>query len=449
MIDWAQTLPHPLLAARASRGGAPAIVADDGEWTYERLVQAVRARAAGLQALGVRRDQRIAWTLRQLGDDLVTLHAIGWLGACAAPIARDSRDPERDAEHLGADHFLTSAPDGEPEDAPPASPWPLSQPRWVVATSGTTGTPKVIELTTGQLVFSAMGSAMRLGHLPGDRWLGVLPLHHVGGLSIVMRCLLSASTVELHARFEVERVVEALCSGRVTQISLVPTMLDRIVPRLPQRGASDRLRVVLVGGAKPSRALLEAALAKGLPVAATWGMSETASQAATLEPGVAPTSAPPLPFLEVLCEADRLVVRGPAAAGTVLTNDRGAVDGLGRVRVDGRVDQTIISGGENIDPEAIAAVLRQHPDVLRAYVVGVPDSVYGERPAAALIAGGDRQPSAQELRAFCRESLPRYMVPDRILWLSAEPVNALGKIRFADLKEWLRRVERSEDDGEP
>ena len=178
-------------------------------------------------------------------------------------------------------------------------------------------------------------------------------------------------------------------------------------------------------------------------------MSETASQAATLEPGVAPTSAPPLPFLEVLCEADRLVVRGPAAGGTVLTNDRGAVDGLGRVRVDGRLDQTIISGGENIDPEAIAAVLRQHPDVLRAYVVGVPDSVYGERPAAALIAGGDRQPSAQELRAFCRESLPRYMVPDRILWLSAEPVNALGKIRFADLKEWLRRVERSEDDGEP
>ena len=271
----------------------------------------------------------------------------GW--ACAADRSRPGL--ERDAEYLGADHF----PDGEPEDAPSASPWPLSQPRGVVATSGTTGTPKVIELTTGQLVFSAMGSAMRLGHLPGDRWLGVLPLHHVGGLSIVMRCLLSASTVELHARFEVERVVEALCSGRVTQISLVPTMLDRIVPRLPQRGASDRLRVV---GGKANRALLEQRSPRGSPWRQTWGMSET-SQAAT-RAGVAPTSAPPLPFLEVLCEADRLVVRGLPLEHRAHQRSRRRrwVSARG-----GRLDQTIIKG-ENTTLRR-SAVLRQHPDVLR------------------------------------------------------------------------------------
>ena len=119
----------------------------------------------------------------------------------------------------------------------------------MVATSGSTGRPKAVVITTGQLVFSAFGSAMRLGHLPGDRWLAVLPMHHVGGLSILMRCVFAATTVELHARFDAERVAHALSQGLVTQLSVVPTMLDAVLEHLSPSGAHANLRTVLVGGA--------------------------------------------------------------------------------------------------------------------------------------------------------------------------------------------------------
>ncbi len=448
MIDWTLTLPHPLLVARASRGRALAIVADDGEWSYESLVHSVRRRAAGLIEVGVTAGDRVAWSMRRRGDDLVTLHAIGWLGASAVPIAKGATDFGALAKRLGADHWIEQPQDGRVESAPEAAPWPLDDVRLVVATSGSTGEPKAVEITTSQLVFSAFGSAMRLGHLPGDRWLSVLPMHHVGGLSIAMRCLFSASTIELHERFDEQRVVDALVQGTMTQVSLVPTMLDRVLSRFVGLAAHPRVRTVLVGGAKPSDELVDRAQAHGLPVSLTWGMSETASQVATLPVGEPVGPAPPLVFLDVISEAGRLVVRGPAAAGVCVTGDRGQIDTLGRVRVTGRADSVIISGGENIDPNEIVQVICRHPDVARAHVVGIPDATYGERPAAALIAAGERRPPVAELRAFCRQQLDAFKVPDRMLWLHEEPINETGKIRFAELKEWLSRVERSGHDGE-
>ena len=448
MIDWTRTLPHPLLAARASNGRTPAVVADDGEWSYESLVHAVRCRASGLVESGVSEGDRVGLSMRRLGDDLITLHAIGWIGACAVPLPDGSLASSALANRLGVDHWVEGSVDGRADNAPPAAPWRLDDLRLVIATSGSTGEPKVVEITTSQLVFSAFGSAMRLGHLPGDRWLAVLPMHHIGGLSIAMRCLFAATTIELHKRFDEQRVVDALVQGTITQVSLVPTMLDRVLERLSGAAIHASVRTILLGGAKPSDALVERAQAHRLPVAVTWGMSETASQVATIPVGEPHGHAPPLVFMEVTSEAERLVVRGPAAAGVCVTGDRGQLDALGRVRVTGRADSIIISGGENIDPTEITRVLCQHPDIARAYVVGIPDSIYGERPAAALIAAGERQPPAVELRAFCRQKLDSFKVPDRILWLHEEPMNETGKVRFAELKEWLSRVERSEIDGE-
>ena len=162
MIDWTHTLPHPLLAARASCGRALAIVADDGEWSYEALVHAVRRRAAGLVDEGVKTGDRVAWSMRRLGDDLVTLHAIGWLGASAVPVVKGTPDFEGLIERLSVDHWIEKPLDGVADRAPEAAPWPLDEVRLVVATSGSTGEPKAVEITTSQLVFSAFGSAMRL-----------------------------------------------------------------------------------------------------------------------------------------------------------------------------------------------------------------------------------------------------------------------------------------------
>jgi O-succinylbenzoic acid--CoA ligase len=382
------------------------------------------------------------------GDDVITLHAVGWLGAVAVPMAVDQPDSSAWCEALGVDHLLEQVADGVLEHAPRPRPWPLDEVRFLLATSGTTGSAKTVALTTGQVLFSAFGSAMRLGHLPSDRWLNPLPLHHVGGLSVLMRCLLGGSTVDLHERFDAEAVAASLRGGEVTQVSCVPMMLDAVLNALDGQPVAPQLRTILVGGAKASASLLQRCAAMHLPVAMSWGMTETASQAATLPVGALSGPAPALPCLEVVAEADRLLVRGPAAGGVCVTGDRGVLDGLGRVTVSGRVDATIISGGENIDPAEVEAVLNAHPDVARAYVVAVPDATYGERPAAALVPAGDARPTMEALRAWCAPQLERFKIPDRMLWLSEVPQSTLGKVQRFELSKWLSRVAPTDEGGD-
>ncbi len=449
MIDWSQSIPHPLLAARASRGAELALLAPDGRWSYEALCLAVMARAAGFAAQGIQAGDRVALPMTRRGQDVISLHALGWLGACVLPFAASSREQRESLDVCAPDRIVDDQPDAPVSDAPPARPWAFGEARFVLRTSGTTGRARPVTLSTAQVLFSAFGSAMRLGHLPQDCWLAVLPLHHVGGLSVLMRSLFAASAVELHERFDAQAVCQALESGRISQTSLVPTMLDALLGVLPARMHAPNLRFVLLGGAKPSADLLAHAESLGLPVIPTWGMSETASQAATLHPGAGLAPAPPLPFLDVLEEADRLVVRGPAAGGVCVTGDRGHVDALGRVRVTGRADACIISGGENIDPTEIEAVLASHPAVARAYVVGVGDATYGERPAAALVPATDKQPSAAELRTWCGHQLDRFKAPDRILWIKDAPRGETGKVRLAELRDWLSKVQPTEMDGDP
>ena len=252
VMDWASCIPHPLPGMRASRERHLALIAADGRWTYGALALAVARRAAGLVEAGCVPGQRIAVPMSRRGDDVITLHAVGWLGAVAVPMALDQPDPSSWCDALGVDHLLDQVADGSLEHAPPPRPWPLDELRFVMATSGTTGSAKTVGLTTGQLLFSAFGSAMRLGHLPSDRWLNPLPLHHVGGLSVLMRCLLGGSTVDLHPRFDAEAAATALCGGEVTQVSFVPMMLDAVLNALDGRPVAPQLRLILVGGAKPS-----------------------------------------------------------------------------------------------------------------------------------------------------------------------------------------------------
>ena len=432
MIDWSRTFPNPLLAAAAAAPGTVALVARDGHWSYQDLLVAVRRRAAGFAALGLEAGQRIGLRMTRTGDDVISLHALLWLGATVAPLGPG----EEPAEDI--DRSVEVGADGEAADAPAAEPWPLDWTPLMLLTSGTTGTPKRVSLTAGQLVFNAMGSAMRLGHLPGDRWLNPLPLHHVGGLAVLFRCAFGATTVELEPEFDPKRIAGRLASGAVTQVSMVPNMLARV---LEHRQQFPGLRTILLGGAKASPELLERARGMGLPVAVSWGMSEAASQVATTSPGQIAPSAAPLPFTVVEEEAGRLLVRGPTAAGTIVTSDRGSIDATGRVTVTGRVDEVIISGGENIDPVEVASVLAEHPAVDRAYVVGLPDERYGQRPAAALVPSGEARPSAAELRRFVGTRIARFKAPDRLLWIQEAPTSAMGKVRMSALRDWLSRVQ--------
>lgn len=301
----------------------------------------------------------------------------------------------------------------------------------VVFTSGTTGAPKGVRLTSLNLTAAASASAEHLGHGPDDDWLLAMPMHHVGGISIVVRQAYTGGSVSLHSGFDPGRFAAAM-RGPVTMVSVVPTMLARLIDHGPFSG----LRAVLVGGGPIPPGLLEAATDVGLPVLPTYGMTETFGQVATLRPD-APLAykVHPLPGVQVRTDSDgRIAVKGaqvsPGYAGEpdrqdpwFVTSDFGEIDHEGALRILGRADTVIVTGGENVSPERVESVARDHRGVEDVMVVGSPDPEWGEK--VVCVYTGSVTP--EDLRSWFSERLPRFMVPKRFVMVESIPRTALGK----------------------
>jgi O-succinylbenzoic acid--CoA ligase len=303
----------------------------------------------------------------------------------------------------------------------------FEEPLVLLFTSGTTGHPKAVVLTAGNVLASAAGSAARLGTLPDDRWLLALSPSGMGGLAPIYRTVLYGSALVLQRKFDACRTLQTLSERKCTLISLVPTMLARMLDVIESgddregtgregEGLPDSLRCVLLGGAPTSHELIERCRAADVPVYPTYGMTETASQVATARPEEAfarpGTVGRPLLGTRVQVvedgeplEADErgeLVVSGPTVTPGYYddpganeetfseegfhTGDIGYVDGDGRVWVTGRLDDRILTGGQTVDPQVVSDVLREHPAVREAAVVGLASEQWGEEVGAALVA---------------------------------------------------------------
>lgn len=312
----------------------------------------------------------------------------------------------------------------------------------VVFTSGTAGPPKGVRLTMLNLTAAASASEEHLGHGRDDNWLLAMPLHHVGGLSIIVRQAYAGGVITLQPGFEAATFADAMKAG-VTMVSVVPTMLARLL----DHGPFDGLRAVLVGGGPIPNGLLEDAAAQGLPVLPTYGMTETFGQIATLRPG-SPLQhkVHPLPGVEIRTNGqERIAVKGPQvspgyvgqadrAGPWFVTNDLGEVDEEGALRVMGRADTVIVTGGENVDPERVEAVLGQHPDVDEAVVVGLADAEWGELLACVY------EGNADGLAKWASARLAGFMVPKRWLPVDAIPRTPIGKPDRAAAKALAEQV---------
>jgi o-succinylbenzoate---CoA ligase len=294
-------------------------------------------------------------------------------------------------------------------------------------TSGTTSAAKPVYLTLANWEANAVGSALALGLDLDERWLCTMPLAHVGGLSILLRSTLYGTTVVLHDRFDTDAVIADLMAEdrRITLVSLVPTMLARLL----DAGLSHppTLRWVLLGGGPIPPGLLARAHAAGVPVAWTYGMTEACSQIATF--GI------PLHGVELRFVDGEIQVRGPivspaalAPDGWLHTGDLGGLDENGRLRVTGRQADTIVSGGENIAPAEIEAVLMEHPAVQDAAVFAQKDPAWGERVVATVVLRAGQRASPTELQAFVGERLARFKVPKEIGFEDELPRTPSGKL---------------------
>jgi o-succinylbenzoate---CoA ligase len=391
--------------------------------TYAQLDEAVSAAARRLAARGVRAGDRVGLALAPGEDFCVALHATLRLGAVAVPVDVRLSAEEQVAIARGAATVVDGPLGGEQDrQARLLGRHDLDAEAIVVHTSGTSGGPKPVPLTYGNWLWSALGSGVALGVDPEERWLCALPLSHVGGLSIVLRSAIYGTTAIVHERFDTERVLgELMRPDGPTLVSVVPTTLRRLLDaglRFP-----PSLRWALVGGAPIPAELVGRAAAAGVPVATTYGLTEACSQVTTL-------GAPLFCTHVRLGPDDEILVSGPTVApgsGPVLhTGDLGVWNADGALHVTGRKAETIVTGGENVAPAEVEAVLEAHPAVIEAAVHGRPDPEWGEAVVATVVARGAIAP--EELRAHCAARLAAFKVPKAIAFTDALPRTPSGKL---------------------
>ena len=482
---------HDWLMERArATPGALALITAEGRWSYAELERDAARMAAGLAARGIGPGDNVATLLPNDAHFVMVIHALARLGAVLVPLNARLTPAELawQVQRVGAWALLCSEATAELaaraggqvrlirvgelmahdwSSSEPPFPFSLEQDQAIVFTSGTTGKPKGAVITFANHFWSATASAYRLGVQPDDRWLSCLPLYHVGGLAVVFRSCLYGTAVVLHERFELDRFNRSLDRGRITLTSLVPTMLHRLLDARPD-GWPDSLRAILLGGAAASPELLERAFAQGLPIAPTYGLTEAASQVATLRPADAQAKpgsvGRPLMFIRVRIADERgetlptgqhgeILVSGPtimrgyygdqaatAAAiqnGELHTGDVGHLDEEGDLWVLQRRSDIIISGGENVYPAEVETVLAQFPGVTRACVVGVPHAEWGQQVAALVEVETPGGMSEADLRAHCRRRLAGYKCPRQVAFTEALPLTASGKIARARVEEML------------
>ena len=438
-LDAAGAVALAAVAPEAAPGGSWVLAPAHAEWTsHER-----NAFVAALRPAAALTGRAAAWP------------ASGWRSrALAVPGIGDIVLHVRDS--------------ATPHPAAPAAPpvrAGLPAAGVILPTSGTEGAPRFVVHEWRSLRANAVASNERLGFGAGDRWLATLAWAHVGGLAVPLRAAAAGATVALAGpRFDAASVARALGELAVTHVSLVPAMLHGLLAVGARPPGS--LRAVVLGGAATPPDLAERALSAGWPIALTYGLTEAGSQVTTATPAEVRagdrSAGVPLTGVEVRIRPSGDAAAGPGgapapghievrgdtlfrgyageparpSAGWFATGDLGHLDGRGRLAVTGRLRDRIVSGGANVDPAQVEAVLHAHPDVGEAAVIGLPDGRWGQ-VVVAVVAGEDPDLPAR-LDPWCRERLSGPRVPRRWEVLDRLPRTATGKVDRAKLRIDLR-----------
>ncbi|MEO2078455.1 MAG: o-succinylbenzoate--CoA ligase [Bacillus sp. (in: firmicutes)] len=463
--------------------------------TFKDLYERSLGTAGQLQTLGVRKDDYVAVLLKNHLDTIVILFALQLLGVKAVILnnrltpaeliwqLNDSKAAFLVVEDTFSDieqaikyeipslitkqkshlfYLESKTPEIQEEIS-------LSDTCTIMYTSGTTGHPKGVMQTFGNHWWSSVGSALNLGFMEADCWLCAVPLFHISGYSILMRSVIYGMPIVLHENFDVERTLEDITTKKVTIMSVVGTMLTKIIDTLEESRLPSHFRCMLLGGGPAPLPLLQACLKKDIPVFQTYGMTESSSQIVTLSPEyslakLGSAGKPLFPAqLQIRTEDERLaepgeageiVVKGPNVTpgylnrpdatkdkvrnGWFYTGDIGYLDEDGFLYVIDRRSDLIISGGENIYPAEIESVLLAHPDVAEAGVTGIEDTKWGQVPVAFIVLRNAKKVEEDELRQFCLQRLAKYKVPKDFYFTERLPRNAAKKLLRRNLREMLK-----------
>lgn len=307
----------------------------------------------------------------------------------------------------------------------------------IIHSSGSEGRPKPIPLTLENFIIHTQGHALHNNQTQQDIWLASLPFYHIGGVCLFVRALFLGQKIIFDGKFNLEKTKFWLKDQRLTALSLVPTMLYRLM-REKDFSFTPQLKLVLIGGAALDPDLEKEARSKGLPITTTYGMTEACSQVVT--------GGKALPHVTIKISADSEILVSTRALspqvkrdaeGFFATGDLGTIDHENILRVWGRKKNLIISGGENFFPEEIEFALLSHPLILEAAVWGKADLEWGEIICAAYVLNSEAKLTNEELKFFLREKISAKKLPKKLIEVNALPKTSNGKIKRAELKNLI------------
>lgn len=447
--------------------------------SFAELHERTAKRARQFAYLGVKKGDVVAILMKNSAHMVEVIHALHYIGAIVLlqNVRLSVEEVKWQLEHSGARFVICDEPFRDERaiewaefaklrerDEKWQTMYNLDDVATIMYTSGTTGKPKGVMQTYGNHWWSAIGSALNLGLREDDCWLAAVPFFHVSGLSILMRSVIYGVGVYIMSSFDAKRINELIFQQNITMMSAVSTMVQQMIQELKYPYPSS-FRCMLVGGGPVPLPLLQSCADWNIPVYQTYGMTETASQVATLSPDARHkhgSAGKPLFHMNVRIEKEgkqlnanevgEIVVKGPSVMkgywnneqataavlkdGWLYTGDIGYMDDEGFLYVLDRGSDLIISGGENVYPAEIESVLLQHEAVKEAGVVGVADETWGQVPCAFVVLH-DVTATEEQLKQFCMNKLAKYKVPKRIYIVDHLPRNAANKLMRRKLKNWI------------
>ncbi len=481
------TIPNWLANRAYLTPNRVAIKSEEITLTFKELHQRVVRTAKQLSYIGINKGDTVAVLLMNSVEMIQIIHGLNYIGVTTVLLnARLTKhevlwqnedsgakliiSEEKLVKQLGLHRdaiMIEELLDSPEQEVDIQAEFLLEMTNTIMYTSGTTGKPKGVLQTYGNHWWSAIGSALNLGLKEEDCWLVVVPFFHISGLSILIRSVVYGIPIVLQKGFSPKVANDAIMNQGVTIVSVVSTMLTKMLNELGGESYPPSFRCMLLGGGPAPMPLLEKCQQLNVPVYQSYGMTETASQIVTLAPeyslGKIGSAGKPLFPCQLRIEKNggivkpfehgEIVVKGPNVTKGYLhrevatknaikndwfyTGDLGYVDNDGFLYVLDRRSDLIISGGENIYPAEIEAILLSHAFVNEAGVIGVPDTQWGQVPVAFVTMKDEQTVDKEELIAFCAERLGRYKIPKDIYFLDRLPRNATNKLLRRNLLQLI------------
>ncbi|MDF1509366.1 o-succinylbenzoate--CoA ligase [Robertmurraya sp. DFI.2.37] len=487
-----QMIPNLIIKRATLTPNRVAIRFERQNYTYKELYELAYRKAGYLQKLGVEKGDYVACLLKSHLDTIVILVSLQLIGGVAVLLNNRLTADELmwQLNDSKADLLITEREFVEKISVVASQldkltiVWketidaiPFEEPAileeielqavcTVMYTSGTTGNPKGVLQTYGNHWWSATGSALNLGIQEEDSWLCAVPLFHISGYSILMRSLIYGMKLVLHDSFQPDEVIKAIKDEKVTIMSVVTTMMTRLLDALGEEKLPTTFRCMLLGGGPAPLSVLEQCVERNIPIYQTYGMTETSSQIVTLAPEysiekLGSAGKPLFPSQLKIIAADgsevgayqsgEIIVKGPNVTrgylhrehehekyfldGWFKTGDIGYLDKDGFLFVQDRRSDLIISGGENIYPAEIEGVITSHPQIEDAGVIGIADPKWGQVPVAFVLTKADL--TEEEVKEYCKGKVANYKLPKKIYFVEQIPRNASRKLLRRALREML------------